>query len=404
MPDTKVTVALMTRNRSSLLRLALQSVLAQRGVEFDVVVLDNASTDDTAALVHSFGDPRITYLRNESDIGIVRNWNRGIAEATARSPLVSIFHDDDIMLPGFLAESARGLEKHPSAGLSLCLAEYIHQDGSFKELQQSGDVKEGLNRGTDILELIVEGRGIAIPPPIVMFRSEVLRRAGFADSPHCRGTMDMNLYYRVAALSDVLFIPRPLVQYRLHGGSDTELLNRTAGGTFWYGTMAERIDAIAYLLRSDHANELGYRRWLAERLLAAHAHQSTAIHPSVPQMYHLWENRRAILVDQLDLAVPRDQAFVLVDDGQLGLHDQFNGRRVIPFLEREGHYWGAPTESCQAIENIDSLRRRGLRWLVIAWPAFWWLDQYGQFDQHIRRSSRLVLDSPHAMVFEMNPN
>src|SRR5689334_22596296 len=324
MSEPRISVAVLTRNRPNLLRLALESILAQRGVELDVIVLDNASTDDTGDVVRSFADSRITYVRNESDIGIVRNWNRGIQLATGRSPFVSIFHDDDIMLPGFLAESIAGLITHPSAGMSLCLAEYVRQDGTLKEVQQAGDVNEGLNCGLDFLELFVKGRCIDIPPPIPVFRSESLRRAGLADSPHTRGTIDMNLYYRMAAQSDVMFINKPLVQYRMHDGSDTELLNRTAGGTFWYGTMAERIDAMAYLLRSDRAADPAYRRWLAERLLAAHVHQSTAIHPSVPLMYHSWDNRRAIFLEQLSATIPAGDSFVLIDDGQLGLGERFD--------------------------------------------------------------------------------
>src|SRR5688572_26222842 len=102
MSNPKVTVAILTRNRSHFLRDALASVLAQRGVVLDVIVLDNASADDTPAVVRSFDDPRLTYVRHETDIGLWRNWDRGIREARARAPFVSIFHDDDVMLPGFL--------------------------------------------------------------------------------------------------------------------------------------------------------------------------------------------------------------------------------------------------------------------------------------------------------------
>lgn len=379
----------------------MASVLAQRGVDVDLIVLDNASSDDTRDVVRSFADQRITYLRNESDIGIVRNWNRGIDIATRRAPFVSIFHDDDIMLSGFLAESVAALEAHPSAGMSLCLAQFIRNDGSLKETQRAADVKPGLNCGLDFLELFVQGRCIEIPPPIVLFRSDVLRQAGAADSPHTRGTMDMNLYYRVAARADVVFVPRALVQYRMHDGSDTELLNRTAGGTFWYGTMAERIDAIAHLLRSDRAADTRYRKWLTDLLLAAHAHQSTAIHPSVPLMYHTWDNRRAILLEQLARVLPAREPFVLIDDGQLGLGDDLDGRPILPFLERDGRYWGPPGSSAEAIQNLDSLRARHVRSLVMAWPSFWWLDQYGGFASHLREKCKCVLNSPHGEVLEL---
>jgi hypothetical protein len=213
--------------------------------------------------------------------------------------------------------------------------------------------------------------------------------------------MDMNLYYRMAAIADVLFIRKVLVQYRLHEGSDTELLNRTAGGTFWYGTMAERVDAIAYLMRSDRADSPEYRKWLSERLLAAHAHQSTAIHPCVPEMYHSWDNRKAILLDEIERVLPGGEPFIVIDDGQLGLYETFNGRRVIPFLERDGRYWGAPDHAGEAIENLERLGATGVRWLVIGWPAFWWLDQYGSFDQYLRTRCRPVMQSPHGTVFQL---
>jgi len=401
MSNPKVTVAVLTRNRSHFLRVALASVLAQRGVVLDVIVLDNASADDTPAVVRSFDDPRLTYVRHETDIGLWRNWDRGIREARARAPFVSIFHDDDVMLSGFLAESTRGLEAHPSAGMSLCLAQYTREDGSPKEIQSAGDVKDGLNDGLDFLELVADGRCIEIPPAIVVFRAEVLRRAGLVDSPHSRGTVDMNLYYRMAAIADVLFIRKPLVQYRMHEGSDTASLNFAAAGTFWYGTMAERIDAMAYLLRCSRAADPKYRAWLAERLLAAHAHQSAAIHPSVPQMYHAWDVCRTTLLEQIEVTVPAGERFILVDDGQLGLDRDFSGRSVLPFLERDGQYWGPPHDAGDAIACLERLREQSLRWLVIAWPSFWWLDQYGNFDRHLRRTYRRALDGPHGMIFDL---
>jgi hypothetical protein len=186
----------------------------------------------------------------------------------------------------------------------------------------------------------------------------------------------------------------------LHGGSDTTLLTQTANATLWYGTMAERVDAIAYLLRSPRAADDAYRARLAETLLAAHAHQSTAIHPSVPQMYHTWDNRRAIFLDQLERALPAGEPFVLVDDGHLGVGADFYGRRVIPFLERDGVYFGPPGVAQDAIDNLRRLTDAGVRRIVIAWPSFWWLDQYERFARHLRTSCTRLLESPHGVVFE----
>src|SRR6266511_434680 len=132
MAEARVTAAVLTRNRAHFLRQCLESILTQEGVELDVVVFDNASNDDTPEVVRSFTDPRLTYLRHETDIGMLRSWSRGIDLAVERSPFVSIFHDDDLMLPGFLAESVDCLRRHLSAGFSLVLCQFITQDGTPK--------------------------------------------------------------------------------------------------------------------------------------------------------------------------------------------------------------------------------------------------------------------------------
>ena len=118
-------------------------------------------------------------------------------------------------------------------------------------------------------------------------------------------------------------------------------------------------------------------------------------------MYHTWENQRAILLEQLAAALPAGEAFILIDDDQLGLGARFEGRRIIPFLERDGHYWGPPPDDVAAIENLESLRRAGVGTLVIAWPSFWWLDQYGDFDHHIRATCAAAFHCPHGIVFDL---
>ena len=193
MSSPVVTISLLTRNRSGLLRLAIESILAQERVELELLVLDNASTDGTPAVVRSFDDPRIVSMRSDTDIGMVRNWNRGIQLASGRAPFACIFHDDDIMLPGFLAESTRALEAHPSAGFSACLPQFISQSGELLDIMNPNDVSDGLINGMDFMELAVNRRGMGIYPPTVVFRSETLKRLGPIDSPHTHATMDLNL-------------------------------------------------------------------------------------------------------------------------------------------------------------------------------------------------------------------
>ena len=69
----RVTIAIPTRNRSHLLRVSLESALAQDYPDVQVMVLDNASTDDTQMVVRSFADTRVTYCRSEANLGTLAN-------------------------------------------------------------------------------------------------------------------------------------------------------------------------------------------------------------------------------------------------------------------------------------------------------------------------------------------
>jgi hypothetical protein len=119
-------------------------------------------------------------------------------------------------------------------------------------------------------------------------------------------------------------------------------------------------------------------------------------------MYHSWDDCREMVVEHLKRSLPAGEAFIFIDDEQLGLGEHLAGRRVIPFLERNGKYWGAPDGDTQAIEDLQRLRGKGTRWLAIGWPSFWWLDQYGRFRLHLAQHSTCRLSTPHLQIYELN--
>ena len=94
---SEISVVIPTRNRRRLLALALASVLDQRGVRLEVIVVDEACTDDTAAMVRSIADPRVRPVRHDVPLGKSAARNRGIAEATAE--WIAFLEDDDIWAP-----------------------------------------------------------------------------------------------------------------------------------------------------------------------------------------------------------------------------------------------------------------------------------------------------------------
>ena len=105
---TEVSVIIPTRNRSKLLELSLRSVLWQRSVDFETIVVDDGSTDDTPRMLRSLGD-RIRVFRHERSQGVSAARNRGIAEA--RGEWVAFLDDDDLWAPDKLELQLQALRR-----------------------------------------------------------------------------------------------------------------------------------------------------------------------------------------------------------------------------------------------------------------------------------------------------
>ena len=110
----RVSVVVPTYNRAHVLGESLASLLAERDVDLEVVVVDDGSTDGTAALLARLGDPRVRALQRPH-AGIAAARNAGLA--AARAPYVAFHDSDDRALPGRLAVPLAFLERHPDVGL-----------------------------------------------------------------------------------------------------------------------------------------------------------------------------------------------------------------------------------------------------------------------------------------------
>ena len=116
-----VTVAIPSYNRPAFLREALASVLKQDFQDFEVLVLDDASPCDIAAIVGEFGDPRIRLCRQRANVGVILNTRTVLT--MPRTRYVAHLDDDDIWLPHHLGEAVRALDAHDGATFYACTAQ-----------------------------------------------------------------------------------------------------------------------------------------------------------------------------------------------------------------------------------------------------------------------------------------
>ncbi|MEE8507788.1 MAG: TylF/MycF/NovP-related O-methyltransferase [Myxococcota bacterium] len=115
-----------------------------------------------------------------------------------------------------------------------------------------------------------------------------------------------------------------------------------------------------------------------------------------------WMRRKHLTMGDIAKFLPAGHPFILVDQEQFGF-EEVGGRRVISFLERDGEYWGPPPDEVTAIRELECLRRSGVRFIVFAAPAFWWLDHYTELRRHLRSRFYCALENDRVVIFDLAP-
>ena len=124
-----VCICIPTYNAEKTIRETLVSVVNQRYSNLIILVVDNASTDGTLAVVETFSDPRISIHRNEVNVGGEGNFNRCIQ--LARGKYTAIYHADDVYEPQMVERQVAFLEANPDAGVVFTAASLIDDNGKI---------------------------------------------------------------------------------------------------------------------------------------------------------------------------------------------------------------------------------------------------------------------------------
>ena len=91
-----------------------------------------------------------------------------------------------------------------------------------------------------------------------------------------------------------------------------------------------------------------------------------------------------------------------MDEEQWGWGNMLGQRRILPFLEKDGLWWGPPADDETALRELERMQLGGATYIVIGWPAFWWLERYREFRDKLRAHHRCVLENERLVVFTLN--
>jgi glycosyltransferase involved in cell wall biosynthesis len=227
----KVTVALLTCNRARFLGEAIDAALAQTFTDFELLVLDNASTDGTSQLVQRYHDPRMRYVRHPENIGAIANGNA--AFALARGTYLLITHDDDRMKPDLLARQVAVLDAHPEILLVSTNAECINEQGrpTGRTFALPADVTYAR---LDFIRAYARGE-MLITCPTVMTRLAFMRsHPDLRFRAEVGPVSDVDLWIRLNAHEGLFhIISEPLFQYRMHPGQDSTINSFSMNMSFY---------------------------------------------------------------------------------------------------------------------------------------------------------------------------
>lgn len=218
----RVSVIIPCWNGERHLAETIRSLQSQTVQDFDLVLLDDASTDSSVGIAEELAGDRIRIVRNATSLGLARNWNK--AMDLAETEYVALAHQDDLYHPAWLETLLAHLEDHPLAGFAHCRARTIDEEGHTNDsaietykLRFWQDV-DTMDRG-DVYRRLYHGNFICCPS--ILYRLEAHRRAGgFSEDLSFCADWDFSFRVLLAGM-EIQAVPETLISYRRHRSNAT---------------------------------------------------------------------------------------------------------------------------------------------------------------------------------------
>lgn len=212
-PIPSVSVVMPAYNAAKYIAEAIDSILAQTYTDFEFIIINDGSVDDTEKIIRSYDDPRIVYLKNEVNSGICVTLNKGLDAARGR--YIARMDADDISLPQRLAVQVQYMDTHPDIGVAGCLVERFYDDNISNHDFPPSETDSNQCRASLLFSTCVAH-------PATIIRKHVLVKYGLSYDDRFRGMEDYHLWWRLSQYSSITNISQVLLQYRIHKNQVTQ--------------------------------------------------------------------------------------------------------------------------------------------------------------------------------------
>ena len=212
----KVSVCMPVYNGENYIAESIRSVLDQTYQDFELIISDNCSTDNTPKIIKSFNDSRIKYIKNSENIGLVANFNQTIDLANGQ--YICVWAHDDIMFADNLSSKVPILDKNENVGFVHSDVQIIDADSNIFPKRLFSEARQDyIEPGIEFFRRYI----MKMPIGASIFIGAVLARKKCYNCvgrflPVLPNTGDSEMFMRMSLFYDVACIGKPLVKYRLH--------------------------------------------------------------------------------------------------------------------------------------------------------------------------------------------
>lgn len=261
-----VSISIPSRNGAKHLRESIESVLAQTFTDFELVLIDDFSSDETWTIAQEYvrRDGRVSVVRNNKTLGLVGNFNACIEHGKGR--YLCIWHQDDVMMPQNIERKIALLEANPQVG-------FVHsnilmidaQGGVLSEHWEIESKRDYIVPGREFfLKMIEPGKNYVCCPSVVARRECYEKLGNFRSELYF--TCDWEMWMRLALYYDVGCLGAPLVQFRRHTDSESFKIE---------GTVSEIEQELLAkcLVLSEHAHRIPEADKLKEHMIVGLARE-----------------------------------------------------------------------------------------------------------------------------------
>lgn len=217
----KVTVKIPSYNHGKFIGKAIQSILDQTFQDFEILIVDDCSPDNSVEVIKSFNDPRIKLIVNEKNMGACYGHNLMID--MAQGEYIALLNSDDIWLPNKLEKQVKFLDENHNYGAVFGLIKAIDETG--KDLEDKSHLINSVfkqkNKSRYEWLNYFWHHGNCLCHPSILIRKEVYSTVGYYN-PVLATLPDFEMWVRVCMRYDIFIIQEPLLKFRVLDGEKNE--------------------------------------------------------------------------------------------------------------------------------------------------------------------------------------